>query len=159
MLCSMPALRWPSLDELLEVFSRRYAQHESSCRISDNSEVLLLSTTDALEEFLQLCERGVHRDQAVPCALALEPRHRLLYMIALDDLLRLEQLSKSRHTEVAKQFLVFGMDDSEVGVISLEGRHERCRDGRVRRCAEGWWWIEVFYIGLVQCISICHERV
>lgn len=71
------SLRWPPLHKLLQILHRSDAQHKPPLLIRHDSKLLLprtiLLTTP--EESLELLQRGLHGNDTVGAALALEPRH------------------------------------------------------------------------------------
>lgn len=140
-----PSSRRPPLDKLLQVLHRRDAQHEPPLLVRDDGEVALPTLhAVALKERLELLQGRLHRNDAVLAALALEADHGLGQGILGRHLAGVEEGLQVRDGEVTDEGAV-GVDDGQVGVVTLEGGEEREGDGVVRGQGEGSGRVEVFY--------------
>lgn len=143
-------LRRPPLDKLLEVAPRGDAQDEPPVVVGDDGELLLLpARLGALEEGLELLERGVHADDLVLPAPALEPRHGGADGVLGGHLAAVQLRLQGRDRHVAQQAAGLAVDDRQVRVVALEGGLEGEGDGVRGREGEGCGGLEVFYCGLV----------
>jgi len=109
-------------DKFLQILSRSHAQNKPSRRIRYDGKILwLASVIGAGEEGLKLLEWGVHGDEFVPPALALEAHHGLLNWVGVGELARVQLGAQPRDREVTQQRFGVRIQDGEMGIVAFVG--------------------------------------
>jgi hypothetical protein len=153
----------PPLDKLLQILHGCHAQHKSSVLVGNDGKLLLPRATlglTAAEEVLELLKGGVHGDDSIGAAAALEAGHGGGELVLRGDLAGLEEGVQVGDGDVAEEGAGLGVDDGEVGVFALIGGDEGEGDcvGGVE--GEGGGRVEVLDGGLRERVYVrfCRRR-